>query len=181
VAELDSTVGERRRSPRFNCGGRAQIYCLPFDGQAISGTLRNLSSGGICLEMSPAVEPGARMEVLVRVNAASFRAGALVRSQRDLSATCLEFVQISSRAKDVLADVLVRLAKMEELNRRLRETRLDADTERMLAEQGRFRVVRFGHGDRWEVRANSDFADQPEMAGECEIVEPRQIEIDLFG
>jgi len=181
VAELDSTVSERRRSPRFNCGGRAKIYCLPFDGKAISGTLRNLSSGGICLEMSPAVEPGARMEVLVRVNAASFRAAAQVRGQRDVSGTCLEFVQISAGAKDVLADLLARLAKTQALSRRLREPRLDKDTERMLAEEGKFRLVRVGRGDRPDVRADSVFGDEPEMPGECELVEPRLIEIDLFG
>jgi hypothetical protein len=181
VAELDYTVGERRRSPRFNCSGRAKIYCLPFDGKAISGTLRNLSLGGICLEMSPAVEPGARMEVLVRVNAASFRAAALVRGQRDISGTCLEFVQISAGAKDVLADLLAGLAKMQALNKRLRESRLDKDTERMLAKEGKFRVVRVGGRDMSVVRADSVFADEPEMSNECEIVEPRPIEIDLFG
>ncbi len=140
-----------------------------------------MSSGGICLEMTPAVEPGARMEVLVRVNAASFRAAALVRGQRDLSGTCLEFVQISAGAQDVLADLLARLAKMQALNRRLRESRLDKDTERMLAEEGKFRLVRVGGRDLSVERADSGFADEPEMAGECEIVEPRLVEIDLFG
>jgi len=182
VADLDSTVGERRRSPRFNCAGRAKIYCLPFDGKEISGTLRNLSSGGICLEMTPAVEPGARMEVLVRVNAASFRAAALVRGQRDLSGTCLEFVQISAGAQDVLADLLARLAKMQALNRRLRESRLDKDTERMLAEEGKFRLAMVGEAGRSTAAPDSSvFADEPEITGECEIVEPRVIEIDLFG
>ncbi len=181
VAELDSTVAERRRSPRFNCGGRANIYCLPFDGTAVAGTLRNLSLGGICLDMASAVEPGARMEVLVRVNAASFRAAALVRGQRDISGTCLEFVQISAGAKDVLGDVLVRLAKMQALNRRLRESQTDKDIERLLAEEGKFRLVRIGGGDASMVRADSVVADEPGTAGECEIVEPRLIEIDLFG
>ncbi len=140
-----------------------------------------MSSGGICLEMTPAVEPGARMEVLVRVNAASFRAAALVRGQRDLSGTCLEFVQISAGAQDVLADLLARLAKMQALNRRLRASRLDKDAERMLAEEGKFRLVRVGGRDLSVERADSGFADEPEMAGECEIVEPRLVEIDLFG
>jgi PilZ domain len=181
VAEIDSTVGERRRSPRFNCAGRAKIYCLPFDGKLISGTLRNLSSGGICLEMPPPGGPGARIEVLVRVNAASFRAAALVRGQRDHSGTCLEFVQISAGAKDVLEDLLVRLAKVQALNRRLRESRLDKDTERMLAEEGRFRLVGLGGGDRSTMRADAASADEQEVAGGCEIVEPRLIEIDVFG
>ncbi len=131
--------------------------------------------------MTPAVEPGARMEVLVRVNAASFRAAALVRGQRDLSGTCLEFVQISAGAQDVLADLLARLAKMQALNRRLRASRLDKDAERMLAEEGKFRLVRVGGRDLSVERADSGFADEPEMAGECEIVEPRLVEIDLFG
>ncbi|MFZ1919739.1 MAG: PilZ domain-containing protein [Terriglobales bacterium] len=182
VAEFDSTAAERRRSPRFNCGGRAKIYCLPFDGTSLSGTLRNLSLGGICLDMAAAVEPGARMEVLVRVSAASFRAGALVRGQRDSSGTSLEFVQISAGAKDVLADLLVRLATLRALNGRLRSSRLDEDTERLLMQEGKVRFAMVGKAGRSAVPADSFvFADEQETSGECEIVEPRLIEIDLFG
>ena len=174
--------GERRKSPRFNVGGSAKIYCLPFDGDAIFlGALRNLSSGGICLAMGPPFEPGALMEVVVQVNTASFRAAAVVRAQRDPSATSLEFVQISTGAKGVLADVLGRLAKMQELNRRLRASRLDADTERMLAEQGKYRVVRFGGESRLAVEADPALAGEPEITRESKVVEPRLIEIDLFG
>ena len=182
VAEFDSTADDRRRSPRFNCGGRAKIYCLPFDGDAIfSGTLRNLSSGGICLALGPPFEPGSLLEVVVEVNSASFRAGAVVRAQRDPSATSLEFVQISARAKDVLEDVLVRLAKMQELNRRLRGSRIDATTERMLTKQGKHRVVKFGEENRLAAEADTVLAEEPEKAGKSEVVEARVIEIDLFG
>ena len=141
-----------------------------------------MSLGGICLEAAESVDPGARTEVLVRVNEASFRAGALVRGRRDLSGTCLEFVQISAGAKDVLADLLARLARLQALNRRLRESRLDEDTERMLAEKGKFRVVRIRSGGGSTAGGDSAvIAAEPERAGECVIVEPRVIEIDLFG
>jgi hypothetical protein len=188
VDERDRVENERRRSPRFNCGGRAKIYCLPFDGDAIFlGTLRNLSSGGICLAMGPLFEPGSPMEVVVKVNSTSFRAGAVVRAQRGPSATSLEFVQISAGAKDVLEDVLFRLAKVQELNRRLRESRLDEETERMLAEQGRLPVMRLAPGGM-AMRASATsgltvvtVGDEVGGDGQMEDAEAPVIDIDLFG
>ena len=182
VAEFDSTLLDRRRSPRFNCGGRAKIYCLPFDGNAIfSGTLRNLSSGGICLAMGPPFEPGSLMEVVVQVSTASFRAAAVVRGQRDPSATSLEFVQISAGAKDVLEDVLVRLARLQALNRRLRSQRMDAETERVLAESQRSRVwAGAGRSANAEVHRETKSSNLPIEREIAEIL-PELLEIDLFG
>ena len=71
----------------------------------------------------------------MHVNASSFRAAALVKAQKDVSSTSLEFVQISAGGKDVLEDLLERLAKVQALNRKLRSSRIDEDTRRMLADK----------------------------------------------
>ncbi len=71
---------ERRRTPRFSCGGEARIYSLPSNGVHVPGRLRNLSLGGACLDTSHAFDMGARTEILVSVNAASFRTLGLVRA-----------------------------------------------------------------------------------------------------
>jgi PilZ domain len=188
VSESDPEAAERRRSPRFNCRGRAAIYCLPFDGRSIPAKLRNLSVGGICLDLAQPVEAGARAEVLVQVNAASFRAAALVKGQRERSATCLQFVQISAGGRDVLADVIARLARLQALNRKLRADRMDADTERELAEQAGFRLVRaggvgmpsLGAGDGMG-RESALVAVEPEcVEGEIAGTRMTLIDIDLF-
>jgi PilZ domain len=185
VAEPDRKEGERRRSPRFACSGRATIQRLPFDGTAISGVLRNLSLGGICLDLAEAVEPGARTEVLVSVHAESFRAAALVARQREFSGTSLQFVQIGSTAKDVLADLLARLERLQMLNRRLRSARIDETTERMLREPARIRLVNLREsgiaraGGGIGAARNSSIVDAGDSA-EGKVVEPELIRIDLF-
>ncbi len=183
-------ASERRRSPRFTCGGRAAIYCLPSDGRSIAGTLRNLSEGGICLDLAQPVEPGARTEILLRVNAASFRAAALVKGQRERSSTCMQFVEISVGGRDVLADVLARLARLQALNRKLRADRVDADTERALADQAGFRLVTTGGVgmSNWVARYGTEGQSPLVMVEPEEIIEREMggarvelIDIDLFA
>jgi hypothetical protein len=188
VTNLDPKGEERRRSPRFNCGGCATINRVPFDGTSISATLRNVSVGGVCLDMAKPVDPGVRTELVLRVNATSFRAAALVKEQRDLSSTSLEFVQISAGGKDVLEDLLERLAKLQALNRKLRSSRIDEDTRRMLTEKKKFEVLKIGSGSRLIGSMIDQEMETPVLAGntpiesEHEMVEtqPEMIEIDLF-
>lgn len=172
---------ERRRSPRFHCGGEVKVYCLPFDGRSIPGTLRNLSLGGVCLEIARPVEPGARAEVVVSVNAASFRAAALVKEQKEVGGTSLEFLQIGAVAKDVLADLLTQLAQMQWLNRRLRSPRTEADIKKMLMK----RAVRVGGGKSKAVIAVASGGLMPSEVGGAAVIEPELevegFEIDLFG
>lgn len=189
MPQSDLKASERRRSPRFTCGGRAAIYCLPYDGRSIPGTLRNLSEGGICLDLAQPVEPGARTEIVVRVNAASFRAAALVKGQRQPSSTCMQFVEISTGGRDALADVLDRLARLQTLNRKLRADRMDAETERALAEEAGFRLVttRGAGMSNWIARHGAE-GQSPLVRGEPEEIMEREIagarveliDIDLF-
>jgi hypothetical protein len=179
--DTDPMNNERRRSPRFHCGGQVKVYCRPFDGKSISGTLRNLSLGGVCLEIARPVEPGARAEVVVQMNAASFRAAALVKEQKEVGSTSLEFLQIGGVAKDVLADLLTQLAQMQWLNRRLRSPRMEADIKRMLMR----RAVGVGGGKSKAVIAVASGGLMPSEVGGAAVIEPELevegFEIDLFG
>jgi hypothetical protein len=87
---------ERRRTPRFNCGGHAKISFLPSDGIFLPGKIRDLSLGGCCLDTNLPIEFGSRAEVLVRVNAASFRAVGIVKALRSDSVAGIEFVRLST-------------------------------------------------------------------------------------
>ena len=73
---------ERRRSPRFSCGGYANIGCIPSDGIVLRGTIRDVSLGGCHVDKGLPIDCGARAEILVRVNAASFRALGEVKAVR---------------------------------------------------------------------------------------------------
>ena len=73
---------ERRRTPRFNCDGHAKISLLPSDGIFLPGKIRDLSLSGCLLDTKLPVETGTRAEVVVRVNAASFRAVGIVKALR---------------------------------------------------------------------------------------------------
>src|ERR1035438_10780453 len=91
---------DRRRTVRFNCGGQAQVSPLPSSGLVMPGTIRDLSLHGCWVEIPRPIDCGARAEILVRVNAASFRAVGEVRAVRGHSGAGLEFVQLSSGGKD---------------------------------------------------------------------------------
>ena len=138
----DPKENERRRSPRFSCGGRAAIYCLPYNGVAIAGTLRNLSEGGICLNLPHALEEGMRTEVLVKVSTLSFRAAALVKGAKDSSTTSLEFLELSTGGKDALDEALQDLVRFHALTQKLRADRIDPETARALAEEPEFRLLK---------------------------------------
>jgi len=188
VGQVDSKAAERRRSPRFGCGGRAAIYCLPNDGRSIEGTLRNLSVGGICLDLAQRIEPGAQTEVLVRVNACTFRAAALVKGQTDPSATSLQFLKISAGGRDMLKDVLAELARVRLWNQKLRGQQIDADTERRLTQQAFRLVPAVGAGlstlETGDGPGSGSGAVIGETEGspgrEIEVAQVELIDIDLF-
>jgi hypothetical protein len=114
---------DRRRRPRFRCGGQAQINCLPSTGIILPGTIRDLSLHGCCVDSSLPIDCGARAEIVVRVNAASFRAMGEVRAIRGRSGACMEFVQLSAAGKDMLADLVAELARVQTFMDKLRSAR----------------------------------------------------------
>jgi len=182
-----SATGEadRRRTPRFVCGGHAQLDCLPSSGLALRGRLRDLSLGGCCLDTTLPVDFGARAEVLVRVNAASFRALGEIRAVRDRSLAGVEFVQLSSRGREMLADVLADLARRNAAINTLRAERHDQDEEALARqlETARLGMLSFG---RWLPVPQENVGG--EESGNNQHVEasiiapgPLIVTVDLFG
>ncbi len=118
---------DRRSSPRFSCGGRVTISCLPSDGIVLPGKIRDLSLGGCSVDTTLPIARGARAELVVRVNAASFRAVGEVRAIRRHSGACLEFVLLSASGKGVLADLVTELARLQAVMNDIKSTRREID------------------------------------------------------
>src|SRR5208282_20039 len=134
---------DRRRSPRFSCGGQAEIVCLPSTGIIVPGTIRDLSLHGCCVSTPQPMDCGAQAEILVRVNSASFRALGKVAATRGRSGAGVEFVQLSTGGKEMLADLIMELARLQALMNRLRSERreIDAGSFRKELEDGRLQAA----------------------------------------
>ncbi|MGA3090875.1 MAG: PilZ domain-containing protein [Terriglobales bacterium] len=120
---------DRRRTPRFSCGGHAKVVCLPSDGIVLPGTIRDLSLGGCCVATPEPIACGARAEIIARVNAASFRAVGEVRAIRGDSTACLQFVHLTSGGRQLLADMVEELARLQVVMNKLKVARRDGDAE----------------------------------------------------
>ena len=57
---------------RFSCTGRASVYCLPLDGTSLATRLRNLSLGGVRLNLCSSLEAGERTELVLAVHVECF-------------------------------------------------------------------------------------------------------------
>jgi hypothetical protein len=68
----------------------------------------------------------------MRINSASFRAVSQVRAIRDRAAIGMEFVHLSERGRDILADVVERLAKLQASG--LGAARSEVEAEMLLPE-----------------------------------------------
>jgi hypothetical protein len=177
---------DRRRSPRFTCGGEARIYSLPSDGVHVPGKLRNLSLGGVCLDTTHMFDLGALTEILVSVNAASFRTLGLVKAV-ERSRASMEFIQMSAGSRDLLADLIAQFERLAETVNRLRSERMEAaeKLQREMENAG-VRVARLGSGDVSisKVSVESNFGQKTGQSPERERiieVQPLVIKVDLFG
>jgi hypothetical protein len=134
---------DRRRAVRFSCGGQAQVSPLPSNGIFMPGTIRDLSLHGCWVEIPRPIDCGVRAEILVRVNAASFRAVGEVRAVRGQSGAGLEFVQLSSGGKDLLADLISQLARLQALMNKLKSDRrrMDEESFRKELEAGKLEAI----------------------------------------
>ncbi len=129
MPERTAADKDRRRSTRFTCGGDAKISRLPSGGIFLPGKIRDLSIGGCCVDTTLPIARGARAELVVRVNAASFRAVGEVRAIRGHSGACLEFVLLSAGGKGVLSDLVTELARLQAVMNDIKATRREIDPE----------------------------------------------------
>jgi hypothetical protein len=200
----DRADHDRRRSARFICGGYAKISRLPSDGIFIPGTIRDLSLHGCCVDIPQPMDCGARAEIIVRVNAASFRAVSEVKAIRGRSGAGMEFVHLSAGGKGLLADMVTDLARLQAVMHKLKSARreMDAKSFRKQLEEGRLQAAmlseRFpflgtilqaessAESPRESPRENPEESSPPDQlrsASQSRIVEARPfvITVDLFG
>jgi hypothetical protein len=179
---------DRRRNTRFTCGGDAKISRLPSDGIFLPGKILDLSLGGCCVDTTLPIDCGVRAELVVRVNAASFRAVGEVRAIRGRSGACIEFVRLSTGGKEMLADLVAELARLQAVMNKLKSARREMDTEsfRRQLEDGRLQAAMLS--ERFPflgtiLSAESLELDQAASDGKDRIVEvqPLVITVDLFG
>ena len=172
---------ERRRSPRFNCGGEARISCLPSNGVFVSGRLRNLSAGGICVDVPQPLDLGARAELVLSVNAAKFRTLGLVKSMLGDSRACMEFIQVSPSGQVVLADLVAQFARLQGVLKKLRSDRTERAPEvwRQLQEAGLSRLL---FDKSWGPVLKAPEGERGDQeAGETATMVPVLINVDLFA
>jgi hypothetical protein len=177
---------DRRRSPRFSCGGRALIYSLPSEGIVVPGQLQNLSLGGICVDAAQPMVDGARTEIVVSVNGVSFRAIGQVRAIQQGSRACMEFVQMSAGGRDLLADLIEHLTRFQATLGKVRGPRLQREAEILGDLEGAgIRAMNLGSvpaGRRLAAAASTGAGDESSTA-EATIGDgsPLFIQIDVFG
>ncbi len=129
MAENTNGDDVRPRNPRFSCGGVAKISLLPSNGLFLSGKLLDLSLGGCCVDTPVPIERGARAEIVVHVNSSSFRAVGEVRGIHGNSEAGIQFIYLSRGGKDLLADLVAELARLQALINQLKAARRDAESE----------------------------------------------------
>ena len=197
---IDCRDNDRRRSPRFKCGGEAKISRLPSDGIFVPGKIFDLSLGGCCIDTTLPIDFGVRTEIIVRVNAASFRAVGEVRAIRSRFGAGIEFVHLSAGGKHTLADLVTELARLQAVMNNLKAARreINAESFRKQLEEGKHQAAmlseRFsflgtivpaessGESSKESSRESSK-AGQAASVAEDPIVEaqPLVVRVDLFG
>ncbi|MGD0212863.1 MAG: PilZ domain-containing protein [Terriglobales bacterium] len=199
-SDADRADNDRRRSVRFVCGGHAKISLLPSEGMVIPGKIRDLSLHGCCVDSTLPIDFGTRAEIVVRVNAASFRAVSEVKAIRGRSVAGLEFVQLSAGGKELLADLVTDLARLQAIMTKLKSVRreMGAVSFRKQIEEGKRQATMLSErfpfvgtilqleSSEAGLKENSAKSSEPEQsrsASQNPTVEaqPLVITVDLFG
>jgi len=120
---------DRRQSPRVRCGGLANIVTLPSEGLSVPGKVLNLSFGGCGIETDFPPPAGTRVEIMLRVNAASIRVLGEVRVQRGPHVVGVEFLLLSACGKSLLEDLIRELARQQAIANVLKGARGQSDYE----------------------------------------------------
>ena len=186
-ADNDRADNDRRRSTRFSCGGDAKLTRLPSNGVILPGKIRDLSLHGCLIDTTLPIDCGVRAEIVVRVNAASFRAVGEVKATRGGSGAGMEFVHLSAVGKDRLSDVIAELARLQAVMNKLRSVRreMDAESFRGQLETGKLQAAMLS--ERFPVlrtilKAEGSEPDQAASGDKDRIVEaqPLVITVDIF-
>ena len=186
-ADNDRADNDRRRSTRFSCGGDAKLTRLPSNGVILPGKIRDLSLHGCLIDTTLPIDCGMRAEIVVRVNAASFRAVGEVKATRGGSGAGMEFVHLSAVGKDRLSDVIAELARLQAVMNKLRSVRreMDAESFRGQLETGKLQAAMLS--ERFPVlrtilKAEGSEPDQAASGDKDRIVEaqPLVITVDIF-
>ncbi len=196
-ADNDRVDNDRRRSARFVCGGYAKISRLPSDGIFVPARIRDLSLHGCCVDATVPIDCGTRAEIVVRVNAASFRAVGEVKAIRGRSVAGMEFIHLTAGGKDLLADMVTDLAKLQAITNKLRDVRreIDAESFRRELEAGKRQAAMLNERFPWfgtilqaEIsdaisgEALSGPLEQPRSSQDRIVSgDPLVITVDLFG
>jgi len=178
---------DRRRSPRFSCTGRAEINRLPSSGALLTGTIRDLSLHGCFVDMPLPIDCGTRAEIVVRVNAASFRAVGEVRDIRGRSSAALEFVRMSTGGKDSLTGLVTDLARLQAIMNKLKSVRREMDEEvfKQELEHGKLQDMLSARFPFLGIRLNAqtlerDLKAAPEEKKRDEVGAPLVVPVNLF-
>ena len=102
---------DRRRTPRYDCVGDAEIRCVPWNGMLLAGRLRNLGLGGCYIATVSPLQFGAQTEILLRVSDACFRTLGLVKGTHNRAGIAVQFLRMSARGQAVLEDLLFELTR----------------------------------------------------------------------
>jgi hypothetical protein len=191
-SDSDGPEENRRRSARFACAGEAKISRLPSDGFFLPAKILDLSLHGCRVDTTLPIDYGVRAEIVLRVNATSIRAVGEVRAMRGDSGAGIEFVHLSSGGKDMLADLIKELARLQAAMNKLTSARLatNARSFRTQLEDGKLQAARLSRriavlGVALSDRnlAESSESNRTASAGKnaIEEVRPLVIAVDLFG
>jgi hypothetical protein len=175
---------DRRRHRRVVCGGESEISLLPSDGALYLARLRNLSQGGMSLEMPCPLEVGARAELMVRISGLTFRTLAQVRTL-ERSRTGMEFVHLSAGGRKMLEEFLADLEEMQKAMVKVRSGRVE--NERDLWRELKSAGIRPSILNSRLPPASGLTEKNPDSAGSEKMIEPVEaivgadVRVDVFG
>jgi hypothetical protein len=179
---------ERRRAPRFNCGGYVQLNWLPSNGIYVPGKVRDLGLYGCCIDTNALIDSGMRAEIVVRVKTNSFRAVGEIKGIRGASGLGMEFVRLSAGGKGLLEDLVRELARLQAAIDKLKTAGGKSDPELFRSERNYRRLqaemlsMRFPYLETLAPEESSE-QDPSASADKGQIVEkqPLVIPVDLYG
>ena len=117
----NSLTSDRRGTPRFLCGGTAELFLTP-ESAPVSASITNLSLTGCQLRLEPSPQTlnfkiMGEYEIAFCVNGEPFRVKAQLRSTHEQLMGML-FLQLSSRTKLRIQDLILELEQRAQLLRK---------------------------------------------------------------